>query len=215
MTLNAPGSSNLQSAILSALDARPFSTDELHALPSVRDASGGNVAKVAQELGALQQKGIVGRQSRYWILTTKGQSVTKAVQGRRDIPPSIASSDGLKNNLVPSVATSRQRTPAERSFPVTIEPKESGKPDDPTARPIKPPFAPIKLRRRAQWSPECSYPDFKQEAEIQPRLAGRATLDPRSRARRRVGTNRITILLSREFGFPRQRIWLIATRFVP
>jgi hypothetical protein len=54
-------STPLTAAILSSLVARPFSTDELHAIPSVLAASGRNIAKVAQELGALQQRGLVGR----------------------------------------------------------------------------------------------------------------------------------------------------------
>lgn len=49
-------------------------------MPSVRTASAGNIATVAQELGALQQRGLVGRQVRRWTLTVKGRSATKPDQ---------------------------------------------------------------------------------------------------------------------------------------
>ena len=108
-------STHVAAAILSSLAARPFSTDELHAMPSVRAASGSNIAKVAQELGALQQRGLVGRQSRNWTLTAKGRSATKPDQAGPKSRPTIPAK-GSPTSSPPPVANAVE-PPATSRFP--------------------------------------------------------------------------------------------------
>ena len=120
--------SHLRSAVLSALSARPCSTDELNAVPSVRNASGGNIAKIAQELGALQQEGLVGRQSHRWTVTTKGKSAVKpaALVGANMGPPFTVTM-GPKVGSTPFHAHPASGPPADRGFPVNAVHKQLGK----------------------------------------------------------------------------------------
>jgi len=143
-------STPLTAAILSSLAARPFSTDELHAMPSVRAASGSNIAKVAQELGALQQRGLVGRQSRNWALTAKGRSTAKPDQASpksRSTIPSRGSPIGP-----PPSASNPVETLSGSRFPARNAPTQAS-PTIPPRVPQPAAHAKTPARWSAPWEP--------------------------------------------------------------
>ncbi len=107
----------LRQSLLTALGSRPFSTDELFGLPSIRDASGRNIGKVAQELGALSQQGLVGRQSRNWNLTAKGRAAIRAGSAQ----PRPANGNGSTESTKSSSVTTRPATGGEAPPPVSME----------------------------------------------------------------------------------------------
>ena len=138
-------STPLTAAILSSLVARPFSTDELHAIPSVLAASGRNIAKVAQELGALQQRGLVGRQSHKWALTAKGRSTAKPDQAGPKSRPTIPARGSPSSP--PPPASNPAESPSESRFPARNAPTH----DSPTLPPRIPQSA-AHEKAPARWS---------------------------------------------------------------
>ncbi len=138
-------STPLTAAILSSLVARPFSTDELHAIPSVLAASGRNIAKVAQELGALQQRGLVGRQSHKWARTAKGRSTAKPDQAGPKSRPTIPARGSPSSP--PPPASNPAESPSESRFPARNAPTH----DSPTLPPRIPQSA-AHEKAPARWS---------------------------------------------------------------
>ena len=128
-------SANLQVELLSALSSRPFSTDELHVMPSIRSASGGNIASVAQELGGLQQRGLVGRQGRHWTLTPKGRNAAKPPHK----PPALQRAPAAPRTAkgTDSAQSERVATPPVKANQPVIGPKKESPPISPTG-PAKP-----------------------------------------------------------------------------